>query len=531
MPPPNERAARFLDSNRTRWLFASVALAYVGTWVLISWLSSPAFDTYGDMVENYAWSQTLAWGTFRHPPLFAWIVGAWFAVFPTRVFPYYVLSYLNAGIGILGIVFLARLWCPAELSPTRRDVFVVTVALFAALSLPYSNLAAKFNADTVLLSLWPWTAYAFFRALHAAGARQRLLFTLLLALTGAAAMMGKYYSGVLLASLFIISIAHRDYRRWYRSPYPYIALAAFAALLLPHVRWEVRMAFPFRDYYESKIDPSVDPGRILLFLLSGLYYLPLSWLAWILLRRRFAAATAQPVRWAIPLRPLVLLSTLPATITVAFNLVGRVHLTTHWAIPAWFALPALLAVWLLPHLDEDFAWKRLQSDLAIFWAVLLAVGLTYTSVLAATGNPKYSLARQQMVRTIEARFAERFGPERLAWVGGSWPESGALSFFAANHPRALPGFPDERPALVNPFPEWRNTYGVILCYPSGSYGREGAHNTACEERTRAWLARRDLPASEETLRYRADGWRFIRAQPKNVTVFWVAPSGGAARAE
>ena len=103
--------------KRTRALLACVGVVYVATWVLISWLSVPALDSYGDMVENYAWSQTWTLGTFRHPPLFAWIVGAWFTVFPTHVWAYYVLSYVNAWIGVLGIVSLARLWVPDTVSP------------------------------------------------------------------------------------------------------------------------------------------------------------------------------------------------------------------------------------------------------------------------------------------------------------------------------------------------------------------------------------------------------------------------------
>jgi len=509
--------------KRTHLLFWSVGVAYLATWVLISWLSAPAFDSYGDMVENYAWSQTLAWGTFKHPPLVAWIVKAWFDVFPTRVWSYYVLSYLNAGVGILGIVCLARLWLPENISTARRDVFVMTVWLFAILSLPYSNLAAKFNTDTILLSLWPWTAYAFFAALHAVATRRQWLFTVFLGVMAAAAMLGKYYSGLLLASLLIVSFSHRDYRRWYRTKYPYVAIAVFLLLLLPHVIWEIHVDFPFRQYLESKIDANIDLGRIVLFWLSGIYYLPLSWLAWLVLRKRFAVTEKQPVAWAIPLRGLVLLCSLPSLMTASFNLFARVHLTTHWAIPVWFALPVLLAVWLLPDIGEDFAWKRLSSGLAVFWAVLLVGGLIYTLALSATGNPKYSLARQEMVRTIEARFAARFPAQQLSWAGGTWPEPGALAFFAANHPRALPGFPDERRALVNPYQAWQEKHGVIICFAWNTSAEEGSHDTECENQTRGWLHAHNLPLDEETLDYHAEGWRFIRAQAKNVTVFWIPP--------
>src|SRR5262245_51013731 len=114
----------------------TIVVVYLATWSAISWLTLPALDSYGDMVENYAWSQTWAWGTFRHPPLFAWIVGAWFSVFPSQPWAYYLLSYLNAGVGIIGIVQLARLWVADEVSVGRRDAFAMATALFALLSLP-----------------------------------------------------------------------------------------------------------------------------------------------------------------------------------------------------------------------------------------------------------------------------------------------------------------------------------------------------------------------------------------------------------
>jgi hypothetical protein len=98
-----------------------------------------------------------------------------------------------------------------------------------------------------------------------------------------------------------------------------------------------------------------------------------------------------------------------------------------------------------------------------------------------------------------------------------------VAFFACDHPRALPGAPDDPRALVNPYPDWRETHGLVLCFAGDEYARAGAHNAECEARTRRWLESRHLPMLEETLRYRAEGRQFDRAAPKNVTVFWVPP--------
>ena len=45
-----------------------ILLAYCVLWALVQWVSEPNLDSYYDMLENYGWSQTFSWGTFKHPP-------------------------------------------------------------------------------------------------------------------------------------------------------------------------------------------------------------------------------------------------------------------------------------------------------------------------------------------------------------------------------------------------------------------------------------------------------------------------------
>jgi hypothetical protein len=65
---------------------------------------------------------------------------------------------------------------------------------------------------------------------------------------------------------------------------------------------------------------------------------------------------------------------------------------------------------------------------------------------------------------------------------------------------------------------------VIICFASGALAREGSHDAACERHARGWLHTHNLPVDEDTVRYRAAGWRYVRADGKNVTVFWVRPA-------
>jgi hypothetical protein len=64
---------------------------HVAVWVLAHGMADTNLDSYADMLENYAWGQDLAWGSAKHPPLFAWVTGVWFAIFPTRDSAYHLL--------------------------------------------------------------------------------------------------------------------------------------------------------------------------------------------------------------------------------------------------------------------------------------------------------------------------------------------------------------------------------------------------------------------------------------------------------
>ena len=119
-------------------------------WAWMSTVANGNLDSQFDMLENYAWSQSFRWGTHKHPPLFAWVVGAWFAVFPQTDWAYRLLSYANVWVALAGVAALGR------------RLGLGTLAQWGALlllwSFPYTTLAGKFNANSQLLPLWPWTA-------------------------------------------------------------------------------------------------------------------------------------------------------------------------------------------------------------------------------------------------------------------------------------------------------------------------------------------------------------------------------------
>jgi hypothetical protein len=490
-----------------------------------------------DMFENYAWGQTLAWGSFKHPPLFAWVTRLWFSLLPTNDIFYFCLSYVNAGIGLWGVAALARLLVlkgnhSNNLRQEQIKSFLTWVIGFSVLSLPYNFYAAIFNADAVSLSLWPWTTYAFFTSITKVGPRLKGFWAVLLGILSAASVLGKYFSVVLLMTLFIISLSQRDYRLWYKTRYPYISFVVFIVLITPHILWEYSMGFPFKLYYAHYLNLSFDKilKHILTFSFTGIYYFVLSWgLLGVVWWTRRSQKRSHTHYW-IDNQALLSLCLLPMILTILLSLLGAVSLMDRWAIPLWFALPILIANLLTGSFDIltlPLKWLYLFY-LGFLTFIFLIFGYTFwTSTDYLSQHHDYSEGRQEMAISIAHRFQKHFPEHTLDWVGGEiWPDNTAsITYYINNHPRALPGFPNAMPALVNPYHQWSKRYGAILC--GKKYADREDVVIDCIKSTRAWLKSESIAVHEEIISYHAKGWRWqhVPAQARTITVFWVMPRG------
>jgi 4-amino-4-deoxy-L-arabinose transferase-like glycosyltransferase len=515
-------------------IYRTIAL-HCCIFAVLAWFCLPNLNH--DMLENYAWGQTFEWGSFKHPPLFSWITRWWFMVWPTTPLAYYVLSYLNNAFALLGIVFLSKQLIGNE-HPRKEylQLFLFMVLFFSLLTYPYSLYAVKFNADTILFSLWPWTAFSFLASLEASESFKKWLWTLLFSILAAASMLSKYFSVVLLFTLFIISLAEPSYRRWYKTVYPYTGLAFFLLLLIPHIVWEIRMDFPFRSYTSRYFaDLSENHSfwahflNVINFSLSGIYYFFVAWIAWFFLRWQIPKSNAVALISGRQHRILNYLCFFPVGIVILSALVFNIQLMERWATSLWFALPILMVNLLsrqgnLSEIPLIFIVKKL-TYFWIFIAVLVLSFTVYVSLFQAHKENRldYAEASKEMAVAVARQFQKKFPGKEFTWISGfSWPDHpAALAFYLPTHPRAIPFFPDQMPALVNPHTHWNREYGAIIC------GKNIKDNeqliTHCIKQTHLWLTMRNLPIEQETITYQARGWRYVKPVEKEAVVFWIPP--------
>ena len=333
-------------ARRERWVVV-VLIVYVVLWTIYAVIAKGSQDVHYDMAEQYALGQELAFGHAKHPPLVPAVVAAWFAIFPVADWAYYLLAVTTAALA---------LWIAWRLSERFLDGEKRVVGLALLTLVPFFNFhALKFNQNTVLLPLWAGTTLFFLRSFET----RNMLDAALAGVLAAAAIYGKYWSAMLLLGLGIAALTDPRRDAYFRSPAPWVTIAAGALVLAPHVAWLIANNFlPFSYAFATHSATSM-----LAVALSTLTYL-LGAFAYVGVPVILALVALQPDRaaahdmlWpATPERRLAVVAFwAPLLVPIVVALAARFSLTSLWTMSAWTLLPVVLLSSPLTELKERFA--------------------------------------------------------------------------------------------------------------------------------------------------------------------------------
>ncbi len=423
-----------VDRRRTWALSITAQLAallavHVMLWTWVGVSSRSNFDAPGDMVEAYVWSQGWQWGYYKHPPLSAWVAGLWFSVVPASQLGYSLLAALNAAVGLAGLAVLAREFLPRP--------WVLLVVAVASLAPGITALAMRFNANAILISSWPWAMAFFVRLMQRGRPRDAVLCGLACAL----AMLGKYYSGVLLLSLLGAALCVPEWRRRLFTAPAALAVVVFAVCMAPHVVWLLSQTQgPLQYAYEATSQESHSQAMVRA-LHFGLVQCIFPMLAFVALRvaltgPRAGSAFVQAV--IAPLRPHLdrfwLLAMLPILLTMLVTVVTEARTAWVWGLP----IAAGLA--LLASSRARDAGARSQPAATVAHAVRdLDLGRpryrrSGGMRRAATHSPTIAEPREELAMAVAKAWQTRFD-RPLPEVTGTRSLAASVAFYAPSHPR------------------------------------------------------------------------------------------------
>jgi 4-amino-4-deoxy-L-arabinose transferase-like glycosyltransferase len=431
------------DRKTSLWLVIGFAVAHAVLWTFILINLKAAQDVHMDVAEAFAWGQKFQFGYGKHPPLAGWVAGLWFKIFPVADWATYALAMTTLGCG------LVISWLISLRVVDRRRAFFVVVML--ALYPIFNFKGFKYNPDLLQLVTLPLLVLAYLHAFEKRSVRAGLW----LGLTGALALMTKYWVLTMIGAVGLAALIHPDRLLFLRSPAPWVAIATLVVAMIPHLIWLKEVDFVPLTYAGDVYGLSSRAQNIQLVLgyighnlalLAAPVALAAMALAW---RPRWWATLARhPL--ALLTRPWYRGANSSVNVSQALNiwiiqivvaigpplggLIFTVYMKTDWGISLFFLTP--LALVAIPSL-------RLQGmalfHIAAIWLTVTLAALAASPYIAAremavnpNGAATYG-ARSDLARELTQAWHTRFN-SRWAVVAGTTEVGEPMTFYSPDHP-------------------------------------------------------------------------------------------------
>jgi hypothetical protein len=408
-------------------------VAWLALYVVIAALafaiSHSTGDLHNDVLEAYAWGKELQFGYDKHPPFWAWVAYVWFSVFPRTALSGYLLGSVNGAVGLGCTWLIARRYLPSS-TATAAVLSLMTATT-------YICFAERFNANAILLSLWPATTLVSLRASETRRIVDGFWSGVLIGLC----LLSKYSSVIFVAVLFVAVHFPKRNNATYGSRAAIACYVVVGAMMLPHLVWLTRHDFlPFR-YAEVATSRSFAAAvrEVMLFPLAWAGFLAIPTLIYVVAAglnwRKFMAVLREP--FAGDRGQVAILAFGPMLVTMAICLLRASTLRFLYAGPLLFMAP----IW--------FAMAPVGVDVALLprvrkaCAMVLAACLVASPIIAFFGTAYQArfIARpkSEIVRAVTDEWHRRFGVP-LKIIGGTEDYAIAGPFYSRDSPSYLSGF-------------------------------------------------------------------------------------------
>ncbi len=415
----------WMDGIEAGWAIPLLLIGFVAVWLAFLVIAYFNGDLHPDVLETWTLGRSIEWGYSKHPPLMGWTARAWTSVFPLDNWSFQLLALTNSAIALWAVDLITRRFATGD----KRIVVLLLLMLLPA----YQFHAQRFNANAVLLPVWPIATYCFLRSFET----RAIGWAVAAGATAALAMLGKYYSVFLIVSFLFAAICHPQRRAYFGSLAPWVSTATGLAALAPHMYWLATTgAQPFAYALERHAGKAFVPSLIeaLSFILGIALVLAIPALTWVLIVKSRLKSFSPDFR---AMNPGLLLLFFVSVGTTVFPAVTAVGLGTDmppiWGLQGLF-LFAILIVCGASYSIERFYAVNL-AVLVIGIAVVAAVVVAPVHALYRNFHPLHEGRNFYQASAMElTRRWHRQSDAALPAVGGDDGLAFATAFYSPDHP-------------------------------------------------------------------------------------------------
>ena len=470
-------------------------IAFGVVWALYFIISEAPGAIHQDMTEAYVWGQEFQLGYHQHPPFWAWICGVWFLIFPRSDWAFYSLSALNATLGLWGAWVLIGRFArgPKRVAAT---MLLITTPFF-------TFFAYKYNANSIFLSLWPWTMVFFVKAIDKGRLRDAIWFGVFVA----CALLSKYFALILCATCLIAALQHPARRRYFSSASPWVSVSVALGLWAPHLYWLLVSGAPPLRYLNSisglGILAALNNAQATLFGALGDSALMLALVIFVAKPRpAFLWASIREKLGDPRFRVMMILALAPLALSLGACLALRSKLATPMLMGT-FSLVPLLAIEIAAPRDLE----RL-ARLATRTAIILSLGALAAAPALALGkffivkNSRDTEPRKELAEAA-TRLWTLQTQRPLSFVGGSTIYADAVVFYSPQRAHSFADFDQ----LARPWvtPEALGAHGLLAVCETG--------DTQCRAAAKTFLTptatQTEMILTHQFLGYKAEPISFL----------------------
>ena len=467
-----------IDPARSERTMLVLLAGYVAAWTVYGAVAKSSQDLHFDIGEMFAWSHLVSLSAPTHPPLGAWLVRLWFAVMPRQDWAFYLLAIFVATVAL----WIAWRLAGRYLTPEKRVLGLALLTL-----LPFYNFhALKFNASSVLTPFWAATTWWFLLSFDT----RRPGWAALAGFGAGAAMLGKYWSIFLLAGLGLAALMDPRRGAYFRSPAPWVTIAAGAAVLAPHLLFIATHGFTTVDFAFTAhaTTPASAAVDSLYFLASVIGYVATPIVLGALATAPSAAAIKDTLAPQTPKRRMALTAfAAPLLLAALAGVAARAQLDPLWAMSAMTLLPVVLFASPLVAVKRAVAVGVLALAI-VFPLVMVAASPVIAFVIHRQGVPNYATHYRLIAQAVEQAWRAQTN-EPLRIVGGNRPVVDGSNFYFTGQPATFVVTELARTPWVDQARIERE--GIAIVCPE--------IETSCVQEQNAYAARYGAKAGEVTI--------------------------------
>ncbi len=273
----------WMDGIEEGWAIPLLLFGFVAVWFLFLVIAYLGGDLHSDVLETWSFGRSIEWGYSKHPPLMGWVAHAWTSVFPLTNWSFQLMALANSALALWAVDLISRRFVAGD----KRMIVLLLLMLLPI----YQFHAQRFNANAVLLAVWPIATYCFLRSFET----REIRWAIAAGAAGALVMLGKYYSVFLLVSFAFAAICHPQRRVYWTSWAPWVSIAAGLSALVPHLHWLLisgapPFAYALARHTRKAFAPSVIEAALFILGLALVLALPAA--IWVLMAIVFPVITS-----------------------------------------------------------------------------------------------------------------------------------------------------------------------------------------------------------------------------------------------